>query len=216
MNFLAHALSHLDRPYMVAGTSVPDWLSVIDRRVRARSVGARLLLDDHDARVRDVAEGIIQHHEDDRWFHGGRAFAELNLEFAVELRAILVGDEGFRPSFLGHILVEMLIDSDLIEQDRGLVDQFYAALETLVPEVVQQSVNRIAKVETDRLAPLVPRFITERFLYDYVDDGKLLFRLNQVMRRVRLPALPETITPWLRSARRRVSLRRDELLSRDV
>ena len=97
-----------------------------------------------------------------------------------------------------------------------MVDRFYAALESLVPEVVQQAVNRIAKVETDRLVPLVPRFITERFLYDYVDDGKLLFRLNQVMRRVRLPALPETINPWLRSARRRVSLRRDELLCRDV
>lgn len=213
MNFLAHALPHLDQPYVVAGTAVPDWLSVIDRKVRVRSVAAKTLLNDADTRARQVAEGIIQHHEDDRWFHGGRAFAELNLEFAVELRGLLVDDEGFRPSFLGHILVEMLIDADLIRENRSTVDQYYAVLESLAPEVVQSSVNRIAKVGTDRLVLLLPRFISERFLYDYVDDDKLLFRLNQVMRRVRLPALPETIAPWLRSARRRVSLRRNELLN---
>ena len=33
-------------------------------------------------------------------------------------------------------------------------------------------------------------FSRERFLSDYADDGKLLFRLNQVMRRVGLPLLP--------------------------
>lgn len=215
MNFLAHALDHLDHPYVVAGTSVPDWLSVIDRKVRARSVAAEKLLEDEDSRVREVAEGIIQHHVDDRWFHGGRAFTELNLEFAVELRDQLVDDEGFRPSFLGHILVELLIDADLIREDPGSVDRYYDALRSLSPSIVQHCVNRISKHSTDRIELLVPHFIAERFLYDYTDDGKLLFRLNQVMRRVRLPALPETLLPWLQSARRRVSLRRDELMRPD-
>lgn len=213
MNFLAHALPHLDRPYVVAGTAVPDWLSVIDRKVRVRSVVAQTLLDDEDVRVREIAEGIIQHHEDDRWFHGGRAFAELSMEFAVELREQLVGDEGFRPSFLGHILVELLIDADLIREEPNVLDSYYEALKSLSPLVVQQSVNRISKKETDRLELLVPHFIAERFLYDYASDDKLLFRLNQVMRRVRLPALPSQLIPWLQSARRRVSLRRDELLN---
>lgn len=213
MNFLAHALPHLNRPYVVAGTAVPDWLSVIDRKVRVRSVVAQTLLNDEDVRVREIAEGIIQHHEDDRWFHGGRAFAELSLEFAVELREQLVGDEGFRPSFLGHILVELLIDADLIREEPSILDSYYEALKSLSPLVVQQSVNRISRKETDRLELLVPHFIAERFLYDYASDDKLLFRLNQVMRRVRLPALPSQLIPWLQSARRRVSLRRDELLN---
>lgn len=216
MNFLAHALPHLDRPYFVAGTAVPDWLSVIDRKVRVRSVVAKTLIDDSDTRISEIAQGIIQHHDDDRWFHGGRAFTELNLEFAVELRDLLVDDEGFRPSFLGHILVELLIDADLIREDPSTVDRYYAVLESLAPELVQDCVNRISKVETDRLVMLVPRFISERFLYDYADDDKLLFRLNQVMRRVRLPVLPATLIPWLQSARRRVSLRRDELLNSEA
>ena len=32
MNYFAHALPFLDRPYFVAGTAVPDWLTVADRR----------------------------------------------------------------------------------------------------------------------------------------------------------------------------------------
>jgi hypothetical protein len=216
MNFLAHALPHLDRPYVVAGTAVPDWLAVIDRKVRARGSVASKLLDDQDWRVRDVAAGIVRHHEDDRWFHGSRAFAELNLEFAVELRDLLIGDAGFRPSFVGHILVEILIDADLIAEDRGLADRYYAAIGQSSAAIVQQTVNRVASVPTERLTILVPHFIAERFLYDYVQNDKLLFRLNQVMKRVRLPPLPSHLTSWLESARQRVANRRDELLTRDA
>ncbi|WP_164101134.1 hypothetical protein [Candidatus Laterigemmans baculatus] len=212
MNFLSHALPHLDRPYVAAGTAVPDWLSVVDRRVRARSVLARPLLEDPDPAVRCIAEGVIRHHEDDRWFHASQAFAELNLTFALELRGLLAGDEGFRPSFLGHILVEILLDADLIAEDRSRADAYYAALSELSPELVQATVNRLAARPTDRLAELLPRFIAERFLYDYASNDRLLMRLNQVMRRVRLPMLPETLLPWLDSARERVASRRGELL----
>lgn len=216
MNFLAHALPHLDRPYVVAGTAVPDWLSVADRRVRARSARARLLLEDADPAVRQIAEGVIRHHEDDRWFHGTRAFAELNLSFALELRELLPGDDGFRPSFLGHILVELLIDADLIAEDRRRADAYYRALSQLSPQLIESTVNRIAVQSTDRLAALLPRFIDERFLYDYGENDTLLFRMNQVMRRVGLPSLPDALLPWLDSARRRVADRRGELLERPV
>lgn len=201
---------------MVAGTAVPDWLSVADRRVRARSARARLLLEDSDPAVREIAEGVIRHHEDDRWFHGTRAFAELNLNFALELRELLPDDDGFRPSFLGHILVELLIDADLIAEDRRRVDAYYGALTQLSPQLIESTVNRIAVQSTDRLAVLLPRFIAERFLYDYGENDTLLFRMNQVMRRVGLPSLPELLLPWLDSARRRVADRRGELLQRPV
>jgi hypothetical protein len=36
MNYLAHGREHLDRPYFLAGTAVPDWLNVSDRRSRVR------------------------------------------------------------------------------------------------------------------------------------------------------------------------------------
>jgi hypothetical protein len=65
----------------------------------------------------------------------------------------------------------------------------------------------------ERLAEFVPLFIRERFLWDYGDDGKLWFRLNQVMRRVKLPPLPEAFRELLPEARRLVEQRKTELLT---
>jgi hypothetical protein len=65
----------------------------------------------------------------------------------------------------------------------------------------------------EQLGTFIWLFSRERFLSDYADDGKLLFRLNQVMRRVRLPALPGELSGWLGAARAMVAERKDELLS---
>ena len=37
MNYFAHGHRFVDDPYFLAGTAVPDWLSVVDRKVRVRA-----------------------------------------------------------------------------------------------------------------------------------------------------------------------------------
>ena len=212
MNYFAHGRRFVGDPYFLAGTAVPDWLSVVDRKVRARQRLALRLIDDADPRVAALARGVVQHHRDDAWFHGTRAFAELSLDLTVEIRDRLDADSGFRSSFLGHILVEILLDAELIAADRSRLDAYYAAVEQVDEQLVGLAVNRMATRATSRLALLIPRFSNERFLYDYLDDGKLLWRLNQVMRRVKLPALPDSLTKLFPSARRRIAERQGELL----
>jgi hypothetical protein len=190
MNYLAHGWRFTDDPYFLAGTAVPDWLCVADRGVRVRSKRAAEWTGDCDVETAAVARGICQHHADDRWFHETRSFAELSLDFSRRIRAVLPADEGFRPWFVGHILVELLLDAALIEQSPDRLTAYYAALQDVDASVVQCAVNRMAARPTDRLACFVSLFCRERFLYDYADDGKLLVRLNQVMQRVRLPELP--------------------------
>jgi hypothetical protein len=63
------------------------------------------------------------------------------------------------------------------------------------------------------MATFVGMFSRERFLFDYQDDAKLLFRLNQVMRRVGLPVLPAGFAELLADLRPRVRERRFELLT---
>ena len=213
MNYLAHGVRFLDVPYFLAGTAVPDWLSLVDRKVRVRTPAAAVLLDDDDEHTRQIAAGIVQHLDDDRWFHQSRAFVELNLEFALQLRDCLPGDEGFRPSFLGHIAVEILIDATLIQRDPSTVDRYYEALAEVSAAKVQQVINRIARVPTDELEWWIGRFRDVRFLYDYLDDDKLLVRLEQVMRRVGLPPLGQQLSGWLPEARAIVAARCDQLLA---
>lgn len=211
MNYLAHGYRFVDDPYFVAGTALPDWMSVLDRRNRARSQAAQRWTDSSEPQVAAFARGVMQHHEDDRWFHQTEAFASLSTTFAVELRALV--SQGHQAGFLGHIAVELLLDAVLIEDVPERLDAYYNALSQLDPERVQAVANRLLPRPVERLSLLVPRFIAERFLADYGDDSLLWRRLNHVMRRVGLEPLPPAVIDWLASARRRVRASAASLLT---
>ncbi len=213
MNYFAHGRESIDDPYFLAGTAVPDWLSVVDRRVRARAARAKELAEDQDSRIAAIARGIVRHHHDDAWFHETRAFGELCWQFTAAVRDALAPDDSMRPSFLGHILVELLLDDVLIRREPQRLLAYYRAMEAVEPAIVEQAVNRISQRSCERLPLFIELFCRERFLCDYAEDGKLVFRLNQVMSRVGLPPLPEEFTRVLPRARRQVTERADELLA---
>lgn len=212
MNYLAHGWRFAEQPYVLAGTAVPDWLSVVDRKMRARGKTAALYLAHERQPLAELAQGIVQHHHDDNWFHQTTAFNELNLAFTMQIRDVLPTDDGFRPSFLGHILVELLLDAALAEEDIARLDRYYKALAHTSPSFLQDAINQLATRQSDKVAYLVARFLQERFLYDYLEDGKLLVRLNHVMRRVGLPQLPGDLKMLFPAMRDAVRNRRHELL----
>ncbi len=218
MNFLCHAMPYLDQSWVAVGTAVPDWLSAVDRKIRARGRLASLHVESDDPVLAAIARGIVRHHDDDRWFHGTEAFVTTNLEFAVALRDLLQRDaghreDGFRPSFVGHILIEMLLDAIWLRDRPEIGETYYRMLGEKSATEVQRCVNVITGKPTDALAGLIERFVQARFLFDYLDDESLLFRLNQVMRRVGLAKLPPAVLDWLPDARRQVWQRRDRMLT---
>jgi hypothetical protein len=213
VNYLSHAYKHLHDPYFVAGTALPDWMSVVDRRNRARTTGALPWIHDADPRIASFARGVVQHHHDDRWFHQTIVFSLLSTRFAVELRSLLPTGGGHQAGFVGHIVVELLLDSVLSEANPDYLMNYYAALNALDLELIQAVANRVCSKPFDALPILIPRFIKERFLADYSDDDRLWIRLNHVMRRVGLEPLPDTVIPWLATARIEVQIASNELLN---
>jgi hypothetical protein len=126
----------------------------------------------------------------------------------------LPADDGFRPHFLGHILVEILLDAELIADDPARLDAYYATMDGLDGDAVAAALDTIAPRPAENLSTFIGMFSRERFLFDYADDGKLLFRLNQVMRRVGLPLLPPLLTDVLAELRPLVRERAAELLTK--
>ncbi|MFO0921911.1 MAG: hypothetical protein U0905_05410 [Pirellulales bacterium] len=213
MNFFTHARRYLHDPYLVAGTAIPDWLSVLDRRVRARSQSAATLIQDSDPRVVSLAKGIIQHHYDDGWFHQTEAFYQISGSISRQLRTVLGPDESMRPSFVGHISLELLLDDELIQSAPDQLDQYYAILQSLDPGLIEHTITRISKHPADRLAALIPRFIAERFLYDYATNDRLVWRINHVLKRVGLERVPTDSLDWLEHGRQAVRERLSDLLA---
>ena len=213
MNFLCHAMPYLDQPLLAVCTGVPDWLSVVDRKIRARRKLAEVHLESDDSELRLVAGGIIRHIDDDRWFHGTEAFVTTNMELAVQLRDRLPGDTGFRPMFVGHILIEMLLDAGWIRRDREIGQRYYESIRSLDADVIQRCVNVITGKPTDKLVQVVEKYTEMEFLFDYLDYERLLMRLNQVMKRVGLSKLPDDLIPWLAETDSLVESRRQRLLT---
>lgn len=212
MNYYAHGMRFVDRPYFLAGTAIPDWLIVADRRVRMRDRRVAPRADGSRTDEAELAAGILQHFEDDRRFHKSRAFVETSGELTRRFRRDLGEADGFRHSFLGHIVSELLLDGLLIEEDPRRLDDYYAALDRVDVHRVEAIVNSMARTSTSRLAAFILLFRRSEFLRDYQDDRRLLFRLNQVMQRIRLKPLPEHSKKVLACARRVVKARVEELL----
>ncbi|RLS52619.1 MAG: hypothetical protein DWH91_16355 [Planctomycetota bacterium] len=213
MNYLAHGIRFLDRPYFMAGTAVPDWLSVVDRRVRMRTKRLESLLEQwpEGSPEQEVALGILQHLSDDDWFHTTLGFSEVTGRMTRLFREHLDG-ERYANSFLGHIVTELLIDAELSERHPARLEGYYDAMRSIHPLVVQTVVNTAGRETTDQLARFIPLFVEERFLADYRDSAKLWRRLNQVMKRVKLELLPESIIEVLDAGRVLVAGELDALL----
>ena len=212
MNYLAHGFRFLDSPLMVAGTAVPDWLSVADRKVRVRSRRIHERLDSLDSNLRTIAEGMLQHLHDDDLFHRSVRFVMLEAELSSRFRCIMPDRFDHRPPFLGHIVVELLLDDFIAQQMPEVLDEYYAVLSQVSALQIQEAVNAVAARSTKNLAGFVQQFQASRFLYDYADNTRLLRRLNQVMKRVTLPSLEADCLPVLQEARLLLLQHGEELL----
>ncbi|MCA9063909.1 MAG: hypothetical protein KDA96_12645 [Planctomycetaceae bacterium] len=212
MNYLAHGYRFLDTPLFAAGTAVPDWLSVADRSVRVRSRRIDAVYAQLTQESRELAAGIRQHLADDDRFHRSETFLMLESELGVLFRRRMPDPFDHRPGFLGHIVTELMLDAILAERDPNLLPRYYAAIQEVCPRSVQETVNQIAPRTTDRLSGFIEAFLQTQFLYDYLQDGLLLTRLNQVLRRVKLPVMEDDCLTVLSHARQLLRKHGDALL----
>lgn len=213
MNCFTPALPFLDDPYFAVGSCIPDWLSAVDRKVRTREKLALPYVEDSNPDVASLAKGVIQHHRDDDWFHQTHSFADLSMRFSLEIRDCLHGEAGFRAGLMGHIVIELLLDAYLDHLFPGKLEAFYETVAKVEPEFVQSTVNLFAKRDTENLVRYIEGFLRERYIFDYTDDDRLLFRVNRVFARVKLEPFGSELKQWLPTARQRVYENANALLA---
>jgi len=212
VNYLAHGFRHLGDPWLVAGTALPDWVRVLDRRARIPAETAASRASDPDPRVASLARGVVQHHADDRRFHGSPAFEQTRRAVADDLRGVLPASDGHRPWFIAHLVVEVQLDAAIEAAAPGTVAAYYAALGGLEPAEVERAAGVLAPSGAAGLARLVRGFVAERFLAEYADPDAVVRRLDRVVRRARQPGLPPAMAGVLGRTKERVAARRIELL----
>lgn len=214
MNYFAHGHRLLDEPYALAGTALPDWLGAADRRARLRRdrIGPDGFGQGGDPRARALARGIARHYEDDAWFHATEAFQRTASEATRLLREASPDDPRFRAWFLGHVLVEMLLDRFLIAEDPRRLGTYYDALDEVDARWLEMTISPWLTRAPRDLQRSIGLFRRTRFMFGYLDDDGLADRLARLARRVGLPPLPDGVRTRIRLAARMVEERVPELM----
>ena len=190
MNYFTHALNHLDRPYFMAGTAIPDWLSVVNRKVRLRPRQLERWLTDECEIQSTLAAGVLRHLTDDDWFHTTRGFVEVTGELSHQFRECLGPSELYHCGFLGHVAMELLLDGVLMQIYPERFEEYWRVLDRIEPDLIETAVNRMAKSPVEHLAWFIGLYRREQFLRCYENDASLVRRLNQVLIRVKLTPVP--------------------------
>ena len=213
MNYLAHGFRFLDDPLYVAGTAIPDWLRVAAPRIRARARLVEAAIDQSpDEQHLRLCRGMMQHHSDDDTFHTSVVFQQMCEELASHFRNLMPDRYDHRPGLLGHIVTELLLDSELARRDGTLLPRYYQSLEAVNSQWVQDVVNSIVYKPALRLAEFIDIFREIEFLYDYADNARLMMRLNQVLSRAQLEPMETEVFPVFEHGRRMLQDRANELL----
>jgi hypothetical protein len=214
MNCLSHAFQYLSDPMFAAGTCIPDWLGMINRRVRVRRPQVQSFLratDERDGRVA-VAHGIARHLQDDDSFHNAVPFLETCNSISKLMREHCPDSTGHRSAFVGHIVTELLLDASIEADQPGTMERYYQAIELVPAPLLESTVNAIASRPIDDLARFMDKYLSSRFLFDYLTDDGLMHRMNGILQRVTLEPIPEACQWILCEARGIVYARRLELL----
>lgn len=213
MNYLSHGRAFLDDdPWIVAGTSLPDWLGAVDRRCRVVAARAEELAAG-EGTAAALARGVLAHLEDDRWFHANPAFEQTTGELTQRIRAAFPEHRRLRASFVAHILLEMLLDAALDRRGRVTFDAYYGALEAIGGAELERLAAALTTRPTANLSLGFRMFTNVRFLYGYRDDEALLRRLQGILSRVRQPPLPAGFLALVPAARALVDERAEQLLT---
>lgn len=211
MNYLSHGLPYLRSPYLLAGTALPDLLSVVDRRVRLREKSFVGRVYTGGSVEAELATGARLHLHDDGWFHRTRAFVECTATIAAWFDGLL-NEPDARTGFLGHVVTELLLDAALCERFPSLCDDYFHALGLVDPVLVTSCVERWTGQSVTGLPFLIRGMCRDRPMASYVTDEGLLRRLNQVLRRVKLRPLPEGALGVFAQSRPYIRNRAAELL----
>lgn len=178
VNFISHF--YLERsckanPYIVVGLALPDlWHTQLNLYAPRHEPNESTAL--HQFKI-----GLQKHFIADKIFHNSDYFISMSEWANQEIRKTNTSTQLKRKFFLVHISIELVLDRVLMRIYPDLVEEFYTYFEKVNPEEVQTFMENIYYYNFDGLSERISQFTTQKRLYEYLDDEKLLSLLDWMM-----------------------------------
>lgn len=190
MNFLSHfrLCGHYQDPERTVGKILPDLVRMVDRNWRLH----KQRLPDLPGKLHPLAEGINWHIGTDAYFHSSLYFKEKEAVVKAAIERIDLPGNHHYTYFYSHVLLEMVLDRVVMRENPSLLPQFYESL-SQVSKATIFAFFQYKQWETylDRFWHTLQRFIQHAYLYEYIENERLLFALDRVAGRVGLQLFDE-------------------------
>ncbi|WP_442794876.1 ACP phosphodiesterase [Pelobium manganitolerans] len=184
MNFLSHY--YFDKaktnPLEIVGMLLPDLTRNADKswnlhpeKLPAPVFGSKS--------QQAIMLGWQRHLKVDRVFHSSMFFRYHQHQLKLCIRESLNGTP-IKPFFVGHIGIELLLDSLLITQNKVNVNDFYRHLAKVDLDEIRRflKLNHIHDVE--KFCSYYQRFLAEKYIYTYADVNQISHAIKNICKRI--------------------------------
>lgn len=180
MHFLSHYFVELPNknPLFVAGLIIPDLtpgFSKIYNSIIKNAVAPE------NENLLQIHEGILSHYRADKWFHHSDLFMQ---HTTMALQSFLkegLNRDNLRLSVIAHLTIEMMIDRQIILENKWLCDDFYKAI-VQTDESLLETYFLLLDTKNSKSSFFATfKFFKERkFLYRFEDIENIVFGLSKV------------------------------------
>lgn len=181
MNFLSHY--YFDRDvtdcYHILGTVLPDLLKNADKTVVLHPEK----LHHTNSKVNSIINGWNKHLAVDRYFHSSEFFKTNSHKLKKKLLPSIEGSP-VKPFFLGHIAVELILDSLLITVEKINVDDFYDHLGRCEDDIICDFFEISGLKNPGFFLKYLEKFKKDRYLHTYADISKITYALRRICMRI--------------------------------
>lgn len=181
MNYLSHYYfdRHQSNCYKVLGTVLPDLLKNADKDIILHPAKHHY----GRAAVQHIYQGWNKHLEVDRYFHNSDFFKTHSHQLKLVLRTAIEGSP-VKPFFLGHIGLELILDSLLLTNRIITADDFYNHLECCEEDAIREFLSLNGVQNTDVFINFFTVFKRERYLHTYAQTNKVAYALKRICMRI--------------------------------
>lgn len=143
------------------------------------------LLPEIDEKEESFKHGISLHVRADAIWHNSDYFKFKTELIGDVLRDFEFYEKPYRPFFMTHVMLEILLDRMLLLQKPDLATGMYNSLEGLEKQWIIQLFSN------EKLSENMPKFVSNftdsRYVYKYSDNAHFIYALNRLFKRVGLP-----------------------------
>lgn len=185
MNYLSHYYFDQQNPdpYYILGIALPDLVKNHNRRWNLHPFKHAELFADNPAH-RSILKGWNRHLAVDHYFHEAAYFIEKSHFITLEMRSIPFENNKVKPFMIGHVGLEIMLDTLLLKHQKVRGIGFYEHLEQCDIHQIIKFLELNGIDHAEEFTRFYNRFCESKYLLSYQSNESIVYALNRIQYRL--------------------------------